>query len=118
VPGKTNAPTTPAQVDVPTPDWRHRSVLLAALLAGMAALVPVSRRSFRRWRDRREPATTPTPAGLPVLSLRGEPDASPRITVKVADTPFKWPALSVRGEAGTPRTFLKLSDREDDDGSS
>jgi beta-lactam-binding protein with PASTA domain len=117
-PGSTGAPTATPQAEVPTPDWRHRSVLLAALLAGMALLVPVSQRGLRRWRDRRESPSAPTPAGLPALSLRGEPDSSPRITVKVADTPFKWPALSVRGEAGTPRTFLKLSDREDDDGSS
>jgi beta-lactam-binding protein with PASTA domain len=101
------------------PDWRRGGLLVAALLAGTALLVPVSRRAiFRRWRDPGRTSTgTPTLPTLPTLALRGEPDSLPRITVRADGTPLDWPALNVRGEAGTPRYFLNLSDREDDDGS-
>lgn len=120
----TQAPPSPTPVragstvtGTATPDWRRGSIFLAALLAGTALLVPVSRRAiFRRWRGPGHSGTTPTPPTLPAFSVRGEPDPSPRITVRADNTPLDWPALNVRGEAGTPRYFLNLSDREDDDG--
>ena len=115
--GPANGPVPAARLpagtpDVPPLDWQQRSTLLAVLLAGTALLLPVSRRAI--FRHLGESAPTPPPPGL---ALRGEPDSLPRITVKLAGTPFSWPALSVRGEPGTPHYFVKLSDREDDHGS-
>jgi hypothetical protein len=101
-----------AQARAPTP-W------LALMLGGSAALA-LAALAWKPVMARLRPGKMVAPPTAPALGLRGEPDLTPTLAVRVRDEALAPPHLGLRVEGGGEHLFVRGLDRSDggSDGSS